>query len=402
MSNQVIADPIPTIYTPILDYSSPSTRNQWQIEKLKTIGVYNRIAAYGSREDWGRVSQIAPQEVSGGKLWRLDTGGEVEPGSVYWFVVVGDMVVVDAAGKWASHPCMEIYSPGAAKLYRDYAPLFRKWGGIPALRWQQFHESVASGMNVVDGVQAYGNPPLAVYGPDIAPPAGMSGLVPFPSDCALRRNPDTGAVELFKIQDFVRHYGNPIRYYAAEVPVLHSPLPVPPSIGLRGPLVEAKVGTVQDADSPYHPGSTRPETIRLNEGMVIDADARLHTSVLVDSTRYWIESPFELRVIGGKFGDGGVWERLEPSETTREIVLGLFSQVRQGVEISKDSAPGSFSYLVWTTADGRTIRRAISLMVMELAGAVIRTNTPRLNTPPEFEFSWPLWRLDEMAKKAEV
>ena len=379
---------ITNIYTPVVDYSNPATRNQWAIEKLKNIGIYNRVNAWATAQDWFRANQLRPVEVRGGKLWSIAIP-DTEPGSMFWCVVFGEPVPVDKAGAWMSHSMMEIYSPGAAKLYRDYAPLFREWGGIPALRWQQVHEATARSLNTVEEPQAYGNPPLAVWGPGSAPPLGMTGGVPFPSDCALRRNPETAQVELFKIQDFVKVYGNPVQYWGREAAV--------------GGPVAVKPHTTTDAgfqvgvDITQAAAATGP--LMLGDGIYLDQSGRVHTSILVDEARHWMETPFELRVLSGKFGDGtGTWERVAPSPSTNEYIRGMFDVVRPGCRISDGGDKGAFTYLEWKTATGKQVKSAVSILVRELCGVVVNNGTLH---KPDFAFNWAKWRLEEMAQKAE-
>lgn len=310
-----------SIFIPVPVPGVASTMAQSSIDKLTGLGVYasGGIRVWASRYDWGSqdgAKGLFPEEGAGVKLWQHTAlvGRDDAPESQdYVFLVWGPdklaRIQLAATGDKAgfSHPSFSIYSQAAARLYRDYLPLFQQWGGVPVLEWKSVDKAEALRINVSEGVSC--PIPLAHW------LDGVKTTHTFPANMALRFNPVTGIAEAFLLADFVKEFGNPAQYYTQATVTENGPSGfritgiMPPAPRTPAPAVAPAISNL---------------TINADSGMYISPDGELHTRVEDEKGQpQAVATGFMFESRSGKFGDGGSWAGNYPDNSTCIRVLEI-------------------------------------------------------------------------------
>lgn len=154
------------------------------------------IGAFASEQHFIQsVGVMPPTEGAGAKFWR-ENAAIWNPAKESFEYVVLDRNADGSIVKMPlnfSDPTFEIYSLGTANFYRTYAQLFPY---IPRLVIKSMSRYDASRLNFSAGVPE--DYPLGV------PTGDPYTKTSFPSNMALRFNPQTGQVEAFYWEEFVR------------------------------------------------------------------------------------------------------------------------------------------------------------------------------------------------------
>ncbi len=156
----------------------------------------HQMGAFASEQHWIQSAGVMPPlEGSGAKYWR-DNSTIWNPAKETFEYVVADR---NPDGSYAKMPLnfsdstFEIYSQGTANFYRTYAQLFPV---IPRLVKKQMSRFDAGRLNFGAGVPE--DYPLGV------PTGDPYVKTSFPSNMALRFHPQTGQVEAFYWEEFVK------------------------------------------------------------------------------------------------------------------------------------------------------------------------------------------------------
>lgn len=158
--------------------------------------IPHQIGAFASDQHWIQaVGVMPPTEGSGPKYWR-DNSTIWNPSKETFEYVALDRNPDGSIVKMPlnfSDSTFEIYSPGTANFYRTYAQLFPF---IPRLVIKQMTHFDAGRLNFSSGA------------PEDYPLGATTGdayvKTSFPSNMALRFNPQTGQVEAFYWEEFVK------------------------------------------------------------------------------------------------------------------------------------------------------------------------------------------------------
>lgn len=301
-----------SIFIPVPVPVVAGTMVQSHIDKLSDLGMYGSrsIRVWASRFDWGSqdgAKGLFPEEGKGTKLWQHTAlvGQENVPEKQDYIFVSSKPYAIQLTEsgdkKGFSHPAFEIYSQAAARLYRDYLPLFQQWGGVPRLVWTGIDKAEALRINVSEGVSC---PIPLAHWLDEAKTAHT-----FPSNMALRCNPVTGVVEAFLIADFVKEFGNPAQYYTQMAPN---------SAGASGVLLPSGPLQIPRAPAPAVDPIIASRTINADSGMYITSEGELITRVEDEKgERQVVATGFMFHTLSGKFGDGaGSWAGNFPDAST--------------------------------------------------------------------------------------
>jgi hypothetical protein len=172
--------------------------------ELKHLGVIpSNIGAFASVAHFAEAGGMGmPSEGTTAKYWR-DNSTIWQPDRSEFLYV---MLERNPDGSFVrmplnfSDPSFEIYSSGTANFYRQYATHFPF---IPRLVAKAMPRYEAGRFNLAaTGVAE--DYPVGIYLND---PTGSNGLRPtFPSNIALRFNPQTGTPEAFLWADYIREY----------------------------------------------------------------------------------------------------------------------------------------------------------------------------------------------------
>lgn len=300
------------IFIPVPVPGVAGTMVQSSIDKLTGLGYYGSggIRVWASRYDWGSQSGakgLFPEEGKGVKLWQHTSlvGRDDAPESQDYIFVSSKPFAIQLTEsgdkKGFSHPAFEIYSQAAARLYRDYLPLFQQWGGVPRLVWTGIDKAEALRINVSEGVSC--PIPLAHWLDE------AKTTHTFPSNMALRFNPVTGIVEAFLIADFVKEFGNPAQYYTQMAPN---------SAGASGVLLVSGPVQIPRTPAPAVAPAVSNLTINADSGMYIAPDGELHTRVEDERGQpQAVATGFMFQSASGKYGDGtGSWAGNYPDNST--------------------------------------------------------------------------------------
>jgi len=311
--NQIQMSETKQIFIPVPVPGVAGTMVQSHIEKLSDLGMYGSrsIRVWASRFDWGSqdgAKGLFPEEGKGVKLWQhtalvgRDDAPE-EQDYLYLFPSKADAIQLTESGdkKGFSHPVFNIYSQAAARLYRDYLPLFQQWGGVPYIRWESIKRDEALRINVSEGVSC--PIPLAHWLDE------AKTIHTFPSNMALRFNPVTGVVEAFLIADFVKEFGNPAQYYTQMAPN---------TAGASGVLLPSGPLQIPRTPAPAVDPIIASRTINADSGIYITSEGELITRVEDEmGERQAIPTGFMFHTLSGKFGDGaGSWAGNFPDAST--------------------------------------------------------------------------------------
>ncbi|MFN7932710.1 MAG: hypothetical protein U0R19_05245 [Bryobacteraceae bacterium] len=158
--------------------------------------IPHQIGAFASDQHWIQaVGVMPPTEGTGAKYWR-DNSTIWNPSKETFEYVVLDRNPDGSIVKMPlnfSDPTFEIYSPGTANFYRTYAQLFPF---IPRLVMKQIGRFDAGRLNFSSGASE--DYPLGAT-------TGDSYVkTSFPSNMALRFHPQSGQVEAFYWEEFVK------------------------------------------------------------------------------------------------------------------------------------------------------------------------------------------------------
>lgn len=263
-----------SIFVPLPDPARPHTLNQANIKRLRKWGLFgggeDGIAVFASRADYGiRGTGTFPEDGDTPKYWRdnsLLNRSDVTS-KLYVFITDRRLPITRKPTDTAySDPTFEIYRQSITNLYRTYAPLFSKWGGVPVLEWRTVSRDEAVRFNVAEGT------------PEEYPLAQMldSMTDTFPDNVGLRVNPDTGDVEAFLGDAFVQQFGDGARYgensgepqtitVAATIPAPVVKPSTPPASTVAAPIAERE-SRLQAVSAHLRAA----EAIETHEGMDID------------------------------------------------------------------------------------------------------------------------------------
>lgn len=304
------------IFIPVPVPGVAGTMVQSHIEKLSDLGMYGSrsIRVWASRYDWGSqpgAKGLFPEEGKGVKLWQHTAlvGQENAPEKQEYVFLAPKAVaiqLIDTGSRKAfSHPSFEIYSQAAARLYRDYLPLFQQWGGVPMIGWNPVNKAEALRINVSEGTSS--PIPLAHWLDE------AKTTHTFPSNMALRFNPATGVVEAFLLEDFVKEFGNPAQYYTQMAPN---------TAGASGVLLPSGPLQIPRTPAPAVVPAVSNLTINADSGMYISPDGELHTRVEDEKGQpQAVATGFMFQSKSGGFGDGGSWAGNYPDNSTCIRVL---------------------------------------------------------------------------------
>lgn len=193
-------------------YPIPDPRNgvitKEMLADLKQASVIpHNVGTFASGLHWIEAVGVGqPMEGSTRKLWR-DNSSIWNPNGPFDYLMLergsdGNFL------RWPlnfSDPAFDYLSSGAATFYHQYAPHFPV---IPHLIARNFSRYDAGRMNFGGGIAE--DYPLGIFLSDDTGPVPGGRRVTFPSDMALRFNPQTGQPEAFYYQEYVKE--NPMDF----------------------------------------------------------------------------------------------------------------------------------------------------------------------------------------------
>lgn len=190
-------------FVPIPD-PRKGTVTKESLADLRQLGVIPAsIGAFASLVHFGEAGGIGiPSEGSTAKHWRDNATIWQRERDKFPYI----MIERNADGSFArlplnfSHSSFEIFSPGTANFYRQYAKHF---GFIPKLVTRTFERYEAGRINFAAAGTAE-DYPLGTFFDD--PTASGGKRASFPSHVALRFHPQTGQPEAFVWEEYVREY----------------------------------------------------------------------------------------------------------------------------------------------------------------------------------------------------
>lgn len=192
-------------FYPIPDPHSGAVTPQ-MLADLQQIGILPRnIGAFANANHWQSVSPVLPPtEGTGAKFWR-DNATLWDSREQYSYL----MLARNADGSYANMPVDsvpngEIYSPSTVTFYREYQTHFTR---IPSFVVKTMARGDAGRINFAQGQTV--DYPLGIHlENDDTAPGGRRAT--FPTNMALRFNPQTGLVEAFYVEEYVK--ANPLDY----------------------------------------------------------------------------------------------------------------------------------------------------------------------------------------------
>ena len=327
------------LFVPIPDPRRPETLRQSNIRELQIRGCMapqNDIAAWATREDYGKESVIRPEEGDTCKLWQYASPGETNQHVVY------DRVSIHPTGSNEdpkfSHSTFEIYSYRVGLVYREHLAIFNVWTGIPVLRVATIDRTEARRLNTKPGISI--DYPLGVHtidndGKTIAQWPMNHGLAFVPGEL-IGLKTDVLYLCAWNYEEFAKWVADGgFKAWQAAKAAREVAKPVTP------PTAPTPAATTTQSGA-WFGGEV---WINRNSGMRINAQGQgVVPSGNDDGAE--IETGFWFERHKGTFGSGGAWEGWYPTEATTKEMARLLEPhaAAKGVTVAgfgfQDTAPG--------------------------------------------------------------